>query len=104
MITFNSEDMSEIVAYIVENNLLLSSVLTELKELPSVTVINEAKIKNYFLSQSKDNLNVVQLENGKQFSCDLLVSVLIIIIVLFYNFLGCLKINISKYILPFIQW
>lgn len=74
MITFNNEDRNKIVAYIVENDLLLSAVGKELRNVNNVTVINEAKAKSYDLPLEKNRNVQVNLENGSSFQCKLLVS------------------------------
>lgn len=74
MITFNHDDLSEVLAYIVENDVLLASVEKELKQIQNVTVINEARIKSYGLPDEKQEITRVELENGTSFSCKLLVS------------------------------
>lgn len=75
MITFNNDDLNKVVAYIVENNLLLSAVGKELNGVKNVTVINEAKVKSYNLPLEKNGLVKVNLEDGSNFQCKLLVSV-----------------------------
>lgn len=73
MITFNADDLSETVAYIVENNLLISSVLKELKYVSNVTILNEAKVKNYHLSYEDGQKHKITMENGNEYTCNLLV-------------------------------
>lgn len=74
MITFNNDDPSKVVAYIVENDLLISAVNEQLNNLDNVTVINEAKVKSYNLPLERNGLVKVNLEDGTTFQCKLLVS------------------------------
>ena len=73
-ITFTNDDYDD-VAYVVENNLLVISVNDELKRVPNVEVLNEAKIKSCLLPTGDEGKAGITLENGTEFSCDLLVSV-----------------------------
>lgn len=74
MITFNNEDFNKIVAYIVENDLLIAAVGKQLNAIDNVTVINEAKVKSYDLPLEKNGIVKVHLEDGSTFQCKLLVS------------------------------
>lgn len=71
MITFD-DDFSEDIAYIVENDLLLTAVGKELKQLPNVSVVYDAKIKEYVLPV-EDDCKVI-LEDGTTYDTNLLVS------------------------------
>lgn len=73
-ITFTDDDCDD-VAYVVENNLLVLSVNDELKQASKVEVLNEAKIKSCLLPTGDKCKVGITLENGTEFSCDLLVSV-----------------------------
>lgn len=66
--------MSEILAYIVENDVLLAAVGKELCNTKNVTVVNEAKIKSYRMPQETDEVVKVDMENGTTYTCRLLVS------------------------------
>lgn len=74
MITFNEDHLSEELAYIVENDLLLYAVDRQLAEKKSVKVINNAKIENVTLSNTLGVDSSVTLESGEQFNAKLLVS------------------------------
>ncbi|GLV36624.1 Coenzyme Q6 [Carabus blaptoides fortunei] len=74
MITFEHDNLVEPVAYIVENDLLLSSVTEIVKEIPNVTVVNEAKIKDYKLANELDSTAEVFMENGDSYTCNLLLG------------------------------
>ncbi|KAJ9596115.1 hypothetical protein L9F63_012699, partial [Diploptera punctata] len=74
VITFNYEDMVEDVAYIVENNVLISAVNKELEKLmPNVTVQYRAKIKGYQLPHDNNDVRI-DLENGSSYFCNLLIG------------------------------
>lgn len=68
MITFNEDQLSDELAYIVENDLVLHAVNTELSKKESVTVINDAKVDKIILPESR-----VLLEGGKSITSKLLV-------------------------------
>lgn len=75
MITFNNDDLLEAIAYVVENNLLITAVNKELKNISQVTVMDEAKVINFQIPTDDSNEPVkVELENGQKFTCSLLVS------------------------------
>lgn len=74
MITFNNDDFNKVVAYIVENDLLIAAVSKQLSAVDNVTVINEAKVKSYNLPLEKNGIVKVNLEDGSTFQCKLLVS------------------------------
>ena len=62
------------MAYIVENDVLLSAVNKEMEEATeNVTVVYQAKIKGYQLPQENTKVRV-DLENGTSYFCNLLVS------------------------------
>lgn len=77
MITFDNDNLIEHVAYIVENDLLLSAVDKIVKEMPNVTVVHEAKIKDYNLPNITGNRAEVILNNDQKYHCSLLVSFII---------------------------
>lgn len=75
MITFSSADiLDDDVAYIVENDVLLHAVNTELNKSKNIETVYQAKIAGYQLSQTEDDENIVKMTNGDTYSCDLLVS------------------------------
>lgn len=71
MITFN-DDCSDVTAYIVENDLVLTSVGKELKNTSNITIIYNAKITDYELPLEND-FSTVKLENGSSYTGTLLV-------------------------------
>lgn len=75
LITFNHDNFIGDVSYIVENDVLLHSVLKELEPFSNITIRNEANIER--ISLEKDGLpcNKVQLNTGEDFSAELLVNI-----------------------------
>lgn len=75
LITFSNDDMSNPVAYIIENDLMLWALYERLNELSNVFVRYNSKIKDYILPTSFDS-NVPQavLENDEKLTCDLLIG------------------------------
>ncbi|GJQ85618.1 putative ubiquinone biosynthesis monooxygenase [Trypoxylus dichotomus] len=74
MITFNNEDDSKRVAYIVENHLIIHAVNTENKTLSNLNIVNEARIKNCALPIQADEKIRVELESGTSYTCELLLG------------------------------
>lgn len=73
-ICFGEETSSENVSYIIENNLLIYAVKKELERLKNVEVLYEEKIKEYHLPDAAESHVNLHLENGGQYSCDLLIG------------------------------
>lgn len=73
MITFDNDDLLETVAYVVENDTLLGAVGKEVVK-TNVQVVNEAKVKSYVLPRDSGSFTKVNLENGNNYTCKLLVS------------------------------
>lgn len=71
-ITFNHDDFSANVAYIIENDLILDSVYTELESAENVLIKNLAKIEHVDLESPTTRR--VKLNGEEEFTCDLLVS------------------------------
>ncbi|XP_070167133.1 ubiquinone biosynthesis monooxygenase COQ6, mitochondrial [Polyergus mexicanus] len=74
MITFNEDHLSEDLAYIVENDLLLHAVNKQLSQKENVTVIHESKITDVKLPKTSAEFASVQLQSGKQYAARLLVG------------------------------
>ncbi|XP_015171176.1 PREDICTED: ubiquinone biosynthesis monooxygenase COQ6, mitochondrial [Polistes dominula] len=74
IITFNEDYLSKELAYIVENDLLLHAVNTQLHEKPNVNVVYNAKVTNLLLPSIEGANTKIQLENGKQYETKLLVG------------------------------
>ncbi|RVE47476.1 hypothetical protein evm_007887 [Chilo suppressalis] len=80
LISFSSSDiLDDDIAYIVENDLLLHAVNTELAstEIENLKIVYGAKISDYQLSKSDNKTateNIVKMSNGDVYACELLVS------------------------------
>ncbi|XP_047353023.1 ubiquinone biosynthesis monooxygenase COQ6, mitochondrial isoform X2 [Vespa velutina] len=74
IITFNEDFLSKELAYIVENDLLLHAVNTQLEEKSNVNVVYNAKVTNLLLPEIIGENVEVQLENGKQYKTKLLIG------------------------------
>lgn len=83
MISFSSSELlDDDVAYIVENDILLHAVNTELTSTDNnVKIVYDAKIAGYQLPK-QDNSTVksyVQMSNGDTYTCQLLVSTVLLL-------------------------
>ena len=74
MITFNEDYLSNEIAYIVENDLLLHAVDKQLSEKGTVKVVYNAKVENISLPETPGEGSAVTLQNGGYFETKLLVS------------------------------
>ncbi|XP_053613898.1 ubiquinone biosynthesis monooxygenase COQ6, mitochondrial [Plodia interpunctella] len=77
LISFTSSDMmGDDIAYIVENDLLLHAVNTELTSpsVKNVQIVYGAKISGYKLTRETSDCNIVKLDNGDTYLCDLLIG------------------------------
>lgn len=74
MITFDKDNLTDTIAYIVENNLIIHAVTEVLRDKENVTILHETKIKDYKLPNLHENDAEIFLENGEKYSCNLLVS------------------------------
>ncbi|XP_043475234.1 ubiquinone biosynthesis monooxygenase COQ6, mitochondrial [Leptopilina heterotoma] len=74
MITFNEDYLSEEIAYVVENDLLLYAVNKQLAEKESVRVIYNSKVENISLPETSGDSSVVILQNGGNFCTKLLIG------------------------------
>lgn len=83
MITFNHDNFIGDVAYIVENDVLLHSILKELEPFTNITIQNNAKIERVALEQDGLPFGKVQLATGETFSAELLVIIFIIYLFIF---------------------
>lgn len=75
MITFNEDHLSEELAYIVENDLVLHAVNTQLSQKQNVTVNYESKIIDIKLPKTSTEFASVQLQTGRRYAARLLVSI-----------------------------
>ncbi|XP_075982693.1 ubiquinone biosynthesis protein COQ6, mitochondrial [Anticarsia gemmatalis] len=79
LITFSSTDLQDDdVAYIVENDILLHSVIKELESTDNknVNIVYNAKIDGYELPSAEDRKpkSTVKMSNGDAYTCDLLIG------------------------------
>lgn len=62
------------MAYIVENDLLMSALLQQLEQNSNVMLKSSASINSVQLPKDGFDCSGVELKTGERFSCDLLVS------------------------------
>lgn len=75
LITFSDEDLSNPVAYIIENDLMLWALSKRNSDIPNTSVQYSSKIKDYALPLSSDvDRPEVLLETGEKLTCDLLIG------------------------------
>ncbi|KAF5293935.1 hypothetical protein FQA39_LY13640 [Lamprigera yunnana] len=74
MISFNHDEASKVVAHIVENDLIIHAVNKEIANLQNIQIINGFKIAKYHLPENVSQDINVQLENGDNFTCNLLLG------------------------------
>lgn len=74
IITLNHDNFAEDMAYIVENDLLMSFLLQQLEQSPNVTLKSSASINSVQLPKDGFDSSGVTLKTGERYSCDLLVS------------------------------
>lgn len=74
LITFNHDNFIGDVAYIVENDVLLHSILKELEPFTNITIQNDAKIEQVSLERDGLPFGKVQLATGESFTAELLVN------------------------------
>ncbi|XP_031617711.1 ubiquinone biosynthesis monooxygenase COQ6, mitochondrial [Contarinia nasturtii] len=74
LITFNHDNFIGDVAYVVENDVLVHSILKELQPYNNITIRNDAKIDKVILEQDGSTYGKVQLASGEDFSAELLVG------------------------------
>jgi len=75
LIQFQHDNFASDVACIIENDLILDAVYALAKESPNVEILNKARIQCVRLPRdSNSNHSELQLEDGRNFSCDLLIG------------------------------
>lgn len=74
IITLNHDNFSDDMAYIVENDLLMSVLLQQLEKNSNVTLKSSASIGAVQLPKDGFDKSGVTLKDGERYSCDLLVS------------------------------
>lgn len=72
-ISFGKPQHTDKVSYIVENDLLLAAVGEEAAKCDNLKVQYDAKVKDYQLPDFHGKVSSITLENGQQYTCDLLV-------------------------------
>jgi len=74
-LTFGKPDLSEDIAYIVENDLVVDSLTREVKKLTGrVDIVYQTKVSQYNLPSSESSQAIVVLDNGSEISTELMVS------------------------------
>jgi len=73
-ISFGKPQHTDTVSYIVENDLLLAAVGDEAAQCDNLKVQYDAKVKDYQLPDFHGKVSRITLENGQQYTCELLVS------------------------------
>jgi len=75
LIQFQHDNFASDVACIIENDLILDAVYARVKEAPNVEILNKARVECVRLPRdSSSNLSELQLQDGRTFSCDLLIG------------------------------
>lgn len=75
LITFSDDDLSNPIAFIIENDLILWALGTRLNNVHNISVRYNAKIKDYILPKhSSCDAPQIVLENDEKLSCDLLIG------------------------------
>ncbi|XP_055603260.1 ubiquinone biosynthesis monooxygenase COQ6, mitochondrial [Uranotaenia lowii] len=74
LITFNYDDLSENIAWIVENDVLLGSVYQQLEQVKNVEIRYGAKVEECVLMRDGANRSKVRLSNGDLVGCELLIG------------------------------
>lgn len=74
LITFNYDDLSENISWIVENDVLLASIYRQLESVPSVEIRYSAKLAKCELIRDGAPKSTVQFASGEKLCCDLLVG------------------------------
>lgn len=95
MITFNHDNFIGDVAYIVENDVLLHSILEELEPFTNITIQNDAKIERVALEQDGLPFGKVQLATEETFSAELLVIIHLFINLFIFLFRFYIKIRFT---------
>ncbi|XP_076637327.1 ubiquinone biosynthesis protein COQ6, mitochondrial [Colletes latitarsis] len=74
MIEFNEDHLSQEIAYIVENDLLLHAVNKQLADKNNVDVVYNSKVEAIKLPKLQGDDAEIQLQNGKKYSTKLLIG------------------------------
>jgi len=74
-LTFGKPDLSEDIAYIVENDLVVDSLTREVKKLTGrVDIVYQTKVSQYNLPSSESSQAIVVLDNGSEISTELMIG------------------------------
>lgn len=74
-ISFRPEnDLSNPLAYIVENDLILDAVYEQLKDMHNVIILNQSRVEKVILNEQNSHSPSVILKTGETFSSDLLIG------------------------------
>ncbi|XP_053678552.1 ubiquinone biosynthesis monooxygenase COQ6, mitochondrial-like [Anopheles nili] len=74
VISFNYDDLSENISWIVENDVLLASIYNQLETVPNVQIRYSSKLASCELMRDGADKSTVRLASGETLKCDLLVS------------------------------
>lgn len=74
LITFNYDDMADNISWIVENDVLLSSVYRQLEAVKNVEIRYSSKMEECGLIRDGAEKSTVRLSNGDRLQCELLVG------------------------------
>lgn len=74
MIVFNEDYLTEEIAYIVENDLLLHAVNKQLADKENVNIIYNSKVENIKLPKTQEEDAVIQLQDGTKYKSKLLIG------------------------------
>lgn len=74
LITFNHDNFSDNVACIIENDLMLDAIYSQLESANNVKILNRSVVDNLELRMEGHSKNVVKLRDGGSVSCDLLIG------------------------------
>ncbi|XP_031774078.1 ubiquinone biosynthesis monooxygenase COQ6, mitochondrial isoform X1 [Apis florea] len=74
MIIFNEDYLTEEIAYIVENDLLLHAVNKQLTDKENVNIIYNSKVENIKLPKTQEENAVIQLQDGTKYKSKLLIG------------------------------
>lgn len=96
IITLNHDNFSDDMAYIVENDLLMSALLQQLERNSNVALKSSASISSVQLPKDGCDRSGVALKTGERYSCDLLVSSILIFLFSKRGYVQELKFSLSS--------
>ncbi|XP_055544998.1 ubiquinone biosynthesis monooxygenase COQ6, mitochondrial [Wyeomyia smithii] len=74
LITFNYDDLSDNISWIVENDVLLASVYRQLETVSSVEIRYSTRMEECRLIRDGADMSTVRLANGNRLKCELLIG------------------------------